>query len=86
MEPDRQSGRQFQFGTDYFMSTEAWPLITTGGRLASTLAEGFMMGVLATFCMSIWMLLANRMTPAKQPDPLPPEEITRHLTEKLQSG
>ena len=65
------------------MSSEPQPMRVMKGNLAGTMTEGFVMGVLSTLCMSVWMLLANRMTPVKQPDPLPPEEITRHLTEKL---
>ena len=43
---------------------------------------GFFGGFLATLPMTIWMLSANRLLPAKKPDPLPPEEITETLIRK----
>jgi uncharacterized membrane protein YagU involved in acid resistance len=48
------------------------------------LMGGFAAGFLATLPMTVWMLTANRLIPARKPDPLPPEEITENLIQKAE--
>lgn len=55
-------------------------------NVGNMLLGDFVGGVLATVPMTLLMLAANRMIPAKKPDPLPPEEITKNLTEKTQAA
>lgn len=55
----------------------------TPTTLIKGIFSGLGAGFMATLPMTVWMLCANKTIPAHQPDPLPPEEITRNLTETV---
>lgn len=50
--------------------------------IGQTMLADFVGGMLATLPMTLLMLAGNRLLPAKKPQPLPPESITKTMTRK----
>jgi uncharacterized membrane protein YagU involved in acid resistance len=47
------------------------------------MTAGLSGGMIATLPMTLWMVGANKAIPTDHPDPLPPEQITTNLAEKM---